>query len=314
MQRRPFIKAKRFTKRHVPHVKSFPAKRFVKRTFKARAVTVSRFRAPMPPCPVQPLLSQLQSLHYPLGLAPVDVFDPTGELSKKRHRLQAIARMNTFDIDDAPEGKEEKKEERPTIPFLTGMLRGMISAEKVYPFTLGSVVTVSSSGTGTINATVAVSNVYLVPEFSAFAALFSEVFVLKVTHRWEPQNRYTLADGQLATPTLTTSSGTGIAVTSLYNGAPAYTSATNMMNNSSTLVHNDRDPFSHTWHNNTRWKSGISLQFAGEPQSWANTNSTAGIPYSGMVQLFSTAITTLTPNTLMGTLMIRYHVLFRARQ
>jgi len=219
-----------------------------------------------------------------------------------------------------PAEEDDKKVPPPTVltPFkpvkfdiVSNPMRGMVRANMIFSFRLGSALTISSSGAGAINSLIPVSNVTSSPGFASFAGIFDEYFISTMRSSYMPVSRYNYP--LTGTSALSVSS-LPIGVANTYHTAPNYTSLAAMANNGEYAFRTTSDPFVHTWKNNEDPKAGAVEAYGTSPtQSWALTTGTAA--YSGVTQFLSLPAPPALPvSQVVGNFTIEWTVLFRARR
>jgi hypothetical protein len=215
--------------------------------------------------------------------------------------------------DSKSESKPDEILPFPPVKFLPKPDKNLLSAmssivgtDKIYRFKLASVVTVSSSGAGLVNAVINVVNVLSSAEFSAFSGIFQEFFVKRMDIVFMPASRYQY-------PTTGTSAlsvaNRSIGVVSLFHASPTYSSISALVNNRTAKFRSTGDPWRHTWTNNEDPYAGVASSTAN--QAWELTSTSV---YAGQVQfLTNSAPPALPVSTVLGDFRVTWEVLFRAR-
>jgi hypothetical protein len=189
----------------------------------------------------------------------------------------------------------------------------MVGSE-IYTFHMGNTPLISSNGSGIVNSSLAVNVVALISEFTSFATIFDEFFVGSMRCDYMPISRYQYPAGTLLA---TQAANQPMTVSALYHGAGAYINTAGAMNNPTTQWGSTGDPLSITWRNNENPNSEVvvasSTSSSTPTQGWCLTSATPAQAYTGFVQYLTTGTTPLALSTPIGSVGVRWTVMFRAR-
>jgi hypothetical protein len=253
------------------------------------------------------------------------------DLFKKRTQEELIrnAASQTLSAMTAVEAKEKKVVHSKDGPTVLGHLpafeyihtsrslsmqnafRSMFGT-KVYPFRLSTALNMSSSGAGIVNSTINMSVVQSSTDFSSFATIFQEFFIVKCTVNWQPVSRYNYPLTAVVTPTPTSVSSLPFVCAQLQHAATVYTSMSSALNNYDAKYHSTGDPFTYHWVNVETPDSKVETTTSGT-QSWCDTSS--GQLYTGAIQFLSqSAPPGLPTSQVLGTFATHFDVLFRVRE
>jgi hypothetical protein len=182
------------------------------------------------------------------------------------------------------------------------------------PMRLATVVSMSSSGAGLVNSTIAVSVVASLTEFTAAAGLFEEFFVKKMTVDWMPSSMGTVITGGTSG---TNQQSVGMIVASLFHASGAYSTAALAAACKGATLATTGLPFTHQWRNNENPSSTVLVNptaSAVAVQSWCSTAATPAAAYTGFIQFISNTSNALPNSAILGMFMVSYEVLFRQRR
>jgi len=194
------------------------------------------------------------------------------------------------------------------------VLRTVLSssfAGKMYRFRLGTVLNMSSTGSGTVNALAQVSTLSSNIEFGYLALIFEEFFVQKMTLRWEPVSMYNYP---LTGVVATSVSSLPMGVADLqHNFVSGYGSLTAAAQNFRFELKNTGRPFKYSWRNTEKKSSNVlPLPGGGLTQAWCLTSNVAD--YTGQVQFITQSAPPALPTSeVLGTFLVFYDVYFRTR-
>jgi hypothetical protein len=182
---------------------------------------------------------------------------------------------------------------------------------------LATVVSMSCNGSGFVNSTLAVNAVSLTPDFTGFASLFREFFVVSMVATWQPNSRYNAPIGFVNT-TLTQAANLPIAVVQLQHGSAAYTTIALAAASPTLKFCNTGDPFVYAWKNMEKASVGTVVYpipaTVTPTQSWCLSDSTSSTGYSGSIQFISPSAGPALPiSAVLGQFVVVYDVKFRNR-
>lgn len=197
-------------------------------------------------------------------------------------------------------------------PGEAGTLSAMRSSmRKEMKMVLGSSYQLQTNSTGFISTQVSVNQVAVLPEFASFASLFDEFFVSKMVLVYQPYSQYQ------KTQTGTIYIDFALALSQLHHGASLASSHANSVPNASFAAANTSTPFKYTWNNVEKRKTG-QLQSADPSaavpsQGWCLTSAAPSALYTGSVQIISPSSVTGPVTFVLGTVAVRWEVIFRSR-
>jgi hypothetical protein len=203
-----------------------------------------------------------------------------------------------------------------TIHPRMGRAMGMRSG-KVIQAELGTYITLPLSGTGFVNATIAVNTVASVTEFASWAVLFREFFVKSMTLHYMPQSRYQGPIGFVNT-TLTQAAGQPFLVLPVHHGISPPSTVAAAAENMDVRHVSSFDPFKFTWKNLE--KSSVDTVISPvastgtATQGWCLSDATSSAAYTGAVLFLSQGVTGSVSSAIVGQFLVRYKVLFRYRE
>jgi len=198
--------------------------------------------------------------------------------------------------------------------LLRNAMRGLLGYGKIYRFALSTVLTVSSSAGGIVNAVSQNLTINSNTDFIALSAVFQEFFITSQHAHYMPVARYQYPlTGVIATSVANLPLG----VASIQHATPAYTSLAAMTQNYAFALHSTGDPWSYTWGNPENPNSGVVVEAGTTPtlpsQGWANTLIGAA-NYTGEIQLLTnSAPPGLVASQKLADMHVRWNVLFRCR-
>jgi len=197
--------------------------------------------------------------------------------------------------------------------LMVKVIRGLFTAGKRYDFVLANAASLSSNGSGIVNAIIAVNVVALVTEFTSFAAIFDEFFVSRMQLHYMPCSRYQYPPG---TALATQYANVPMGVASLHHGTGAYINLTGIAVAPTFKLTSTGDPFVFDWVNVENINSGVvvpSSTSSTQPcQGWCLTAASPSQSYTGQVQYLSGG-GALVNSTVLGETISRYFVSFRCR-
>lgn len=200
------------------------------------------------------------------------------------------------------------------------LLRGLLFPQsRVFDFVVGVTVTGATDSSGNFGGaangmTHSATAITGASEWASLAALFDEVFVAEMHHRWMPYNRYAPQNVGLSGPARYS---VGLAMCNLHHGAAVYTSAANMHSNPSVRDHHTGDPFNFVWHNIEKMDpKGMTPYPAGTSsptQGWCSTNTTSMGGYQGQAQFIGWDTINGNVSSTVGRFVVSYKAYFRNR-
>jgi len=201
------------------------------------------------------------------------------------------------------------------LKLMRGMLTGKSGRSKEYRMTLRTSATFLTSATGVLNSVIPVANLAAITEFASFAVLFDEFFVKSMTVDYTPVNEYQFPVG---TSPSTNQTSTDMARVSLWHGATGYSTYNSLVENATMSHSSSMKRWAHTWRNNESPQGGIvvtsSTSSAVPSQGWCLTAATPAAAYTGSIQTLGvTALGTGSASVFLGTAVVSWDVLFRAR-
>jgi hypothetical protein len=194
--------------------------------------------------------------------------------------------------------------------LLRSMLGKFFDARE-YNFHLRTVLAVSSSATGTVNASIQNATLASNTEFASLSSLFNEFFVVGFDCHYEPNSMYNYP---LTGTSATTVSSLPLGCSDLQHAAPFYTSQTAMAENHRFQLSNSGRPFDYSWRNSEKPSSTVAVPLASGQvtQSWAQVTDVAS--YTGTIQFISqSAPPALPASQVLGVFAVSWNLLFRVR-
>jgi len=199
-------------------------------------------------------------------------------------------------------------------------LRAMLASSRLfmgpYKFRLASQISMSSNGSGYVNSVLNVATVSSSSDFSSLASVFGEFFVHSLKLTWMPQSIYSGPIGFVNT-TLTQASNLPIVVSSSQHGTPAYSTATDALNNGKSRYESTGVRFAYTWKNVETHKVMTMVSplatSAVSTQGWCRSDSTSAGAYTGHVQFLSGTTSGLPASAALGSFACEWLVFFRNR-
>jgi hypothetical protein len=194
---------------------------------------------------------------------------------------------------------------------MTKTIRGLFG-DKTYAFRLSTVLFMNSTGSGNVNSIIGVATIGGLSEFSSLTTLFNEVFVSKMTVRWEPVSRY---NGPVGFVNTTSVASLPIMVADLQHGAVVYGTIADAANNFRRSYQNTGVPFTFVWKNTESSKERILPNpdsTTSPTQSWCQTNNVGN--YTGSLQFISNTAVAMPPSANLGNFVVDWDLLFRVRQ
>jgi len=210
----------------------------------------------------------------------------------------------------------ESKRLKLSRPIKVGSMKSpsMSKLGQIYRMVLGSSSTLQSSGGGFITQTYAVSLVAGTSDFTSLANIFDEFFVEKMHLHYQPASRYNVLTGGTAG---TNEQSLPLGVISLFHDTGVFSTIADMASAVGFKYHNSSDPFKHTWVNNEDYKTGVvvtdSTSATTPSQGWCLTSTTPASNYAGLVQCLSPTISGLPGTAYLGTIVLKWDVLYRQR-
>jgi hypothetical protein len=191
---------------------------------------------------------------------------------------------------------------------LSTVFRNMFGG-RVIPFRLSTALNMSSSAAGIVNSTINMSVVQSSTDFSAFASIFQEFFVVRCNVKWMPNSRYQYPLGGSST---LSNANLPVGCAQLQHAATVYSSLSSLLNNYGAQLNSTGDPFHYAWVNVEDPKSKVETTTSGT-QSWCDTSS--GQLYTGALQFLSQSAPPALPvSQVLGTFQADFHLLFRVRE
>lgn len=187
------------------------------------------------------------------------------------------------------------------------------SSSKPVEVVFGTSVSLPASGSGFVNAVLAVNLVAGLSEFSSYAALYGEFFVQRVDVMYQPQSMYGMwpAAAQAAT-------GQPLGIVALHHGITAATTIALQSANASLKYAHTSQPWKFSWLNieSSKDKTVISpvSGVATATQGWALSDSTSAGGYTGQIHFLSPVTLGTAAAQPLGNFLMKFKVLFRNRQ
>jgi len=185
--------------------------------------------------------------------------------------------------------------------------------DRHYRFRISNVLSLPSTGSGVINATISNASIGSNSDFTSLLNVFTEFFIVGFRVDYQPVSRYQYP--VTGTSTLSASS-LPMGLASVHHGNPAYSSISSMSQNYAYKHTNTSDPFTYSWINLEKPSTPTNTQpvsTGGLVQGWANVTDAAS--YTGFVQFLTAAAPPALPVTqTIGEIATHYDVLFRTRQ
>jgi hypothetical protein len=193
--------------------------------------------------------------------------------------------------------------------ILTTVMSRMFS-NKWYQFRISTILNISSSGTGAINSTIAMSLVQSNPDFVALSGVFNEFFIKSATVKYEPNSMYNYP---LTGVVATSVSSLPVGCADLQHAQPAYTSITSATENWRYEHNNSGRPFVYGWQNSESPNSTVTPDTSGvNTQSWCMVSNAAN--YTGNLQFISQPAPPALPvSQVLGVFLVEWDLLFRVR-
>jgi hypothetical protein len=204
------------------------------------------------------------------------------------------------------------KTEVKTDPFTLKLARS-VAGSKIYRIPVGTNLAINANGSGFINAVIATATVAATSDFTTFAGIFDQFFVVSMTAHYTPVSRYNYP---LTGVTATSVSSLPLQVTSLQHASAAYSTTSTMANHDGVVMHNTADPFVHKWINVEKPCVMVAPTSSGlATQNWCETAATPAALYTGQIQFLTDQSTPpLQVSARIGSFLVRYDVLWRVRE
>lgn len=230
---------------------------------------------------------------------------PTTERKRKVTKKRASPSISTTDICGTlarlqekhtialKEHEDEKKLDfdsfAPALKLLKGILFKM---DMPYRARLPFQGNVNTNSSGVLNVTLSNTNIGSTAEWASISALFDEFFIHSLTFNYVPVNDLGGGVGVSATSSgtggvtataCTQSNNSGLLACCLFNGVPAYTTASALAANATTALKKTAHSWKYVWRNNMRFDPrGDCLPLASW-QGWTVVGNTGN--YGGQIQL-----------------------------
>jgi hypothetical protein len=196
----------------------------------------------------------------------------------------------------------------PATDLTLGTALSRLFMDKVYKFRLATVLTMSSSGAGSVNSTLAVNAIGSNPDFVALSTVFNEFFVVCMDVKWVPVSHYNYP---LTGVPATSVSSLPIGCAQLQHGQTPYTSTALASNNYDFSLKSTGDPWSYRWVNIEKSSQGI-VDNGVPTQSWCVASDFS--QYSGLLQFIApSAPPGLPASQVLGNFLVEWELLFRVR-
>lgn len=214
-----------------------------------------------------------------------------------------------------PTGTGEEKKVPVPLSVVPTLRAALMKGSRTYTTVIGSVGSMTTSAAGAINSQVQCASLAALAEFVSFAALFDEFFITDFSVHYVPFNQFmTNPSSSLSTPLYASGLLLGVP---LYHGAASYTTAVAMSSNIDVKCVTTASPWAMRWKNNESPKSTVSSSSTTSApvpsQGWCLTSATSAALYTGALQFRNSQNFQNVLSSTVGDLMIRYHVIFRAR-
>lgn len=180
--------------------------------------------------------------------------------------------------------------------------------DRRYPFRLSTVLNMSSSGAGIVNAVINTSTCASLADFTALSGVFNEFFITRMDCIWEPASMYNGPVGYLPASTVTS---LPLGAAQLQHFAATYSTVGAMSENYDFVYHNTGRPFTYSWKNVEKSNVDTVPETAGAGQGWQPV--IYGSSYSGSIQFLTTVLPTLPASAVLGTFFVSYDCIFRLR-
>jgi hypothetical protein len=240
------------------------------------------------------------------------VASPSSE-SKTADTL-ASSDVDTLTVVQPSDRKKEVKEHAPRTLGTLKMLAG--KRGRTYRTRLGYIGALTTGATGILNAAVNCSTLPTTSEFTAFASLFDEYFIHSFTVMYEPNNQF-FGPCNLDAAPFNSWGSTLLMGAPLYHGAPAYSSASDMVNNVDHRTLHSGRPWTVKWVNNEKPTGGVvvtpTTSTPVATQSWCLMSGPASGLYTGTYQFRTSLPLPFTSAKTLGQTVITFDVTFRAR-
>lgn len=215
----------------------------------------------------------------------------------------------------APTGPLEEKKIPASLSVVPALRAALMKGSREYSTVIGLVGSMTTTAAGTINSQVQCATLATLAEFVSFAGLFDEFFITNFVCTYEPFNYFMTSPASNVTgPNYASGLLLGVP---LYHGATSYTSASAMACNVDVKCLSSATRWTMRWKNNESPKSTVSSSSTTSApvpsQGWCLTSATSAALYSGALQFRNSQNFTNVASSTIGDLMIRYHVIFRAR-
>lgn len=218
------------------------------------------------------------------------------------------------------ETKDEKKgfsfdDDLPPVDFsaLKAALgsSALLGARKVWRIKVGSFLSLSTNGVGTVNSIVSTSTLASVAQFASLANLFNEFFVVSLKVHFVPLAMFGVPISAITTPA---SSNQPLAYIAIHGTQATYTSATSAASNQLTRFSSSGVPYSYTWYNQNRYKYADAALQGGTATAYGGWCPVTSVNnYLGGIQFLSSLVTSGQMTTILGSFHVTWDVAFRTR-
>jgi hypothetical protein len=245
-----------------------------------------------------------------------DLAAPPKATAMPAHLLPLLAPRSSREFKHETKSEEDSFEILPDlkteVSLLKGALRGMFSGKR-YTMNIGYTPTISTNGSGIVNAVIACASIGTLTEWPAFQQLFDEFFIVSMHCRYMPVSRYQYP---VASSPATLNTSFPMTSSSLFHGVGNYTNVAGAVNNPTTMWRSSSDPWTHRWINNENINSDVvvssSTSSTAPTQGWCLTATSPSQNYSGTVQYLS-GMGTLVASTVIAQLAVTFVVVLRNR-
>jgi len=258
--------------------------------------------------------------------------------AKRSRKLRITSQALPSDLNDlmkkvVPESKEEKRHEICALGTKQAPLTLKLSKElevalamarsalgsHIYRIDIGYAYNIVTNGSGFLNTGSPNSNLSSLTEFTSFAGLFSEFFILAQVGHYSPYSRYNIPGGNTqpsggSTYTQIQSTATGLV--SLFHDQASHTNVNTMVTSPTFKLVNTGDPWDCVWINNENPSSDVVTSSSGTAvatQSWCSTATTPAGAYTGTIQILGSQSLPMSVSCTVGLLAVKWHILWRNR-
>jgi hypothetical protein len=246
------------------------------------------------------------------------VTQPVRLVQPRSDQVKALSSFISTVLDD--EGKDDhsvtvllpdtKSKVFPRVALSSPTLN-MLFGDRVYPFRISTVLSISSNGAGIINSVVQTSTVLpALSTFSALSTVFDEFFVKEFELSYQPVSYY---NGPIGFVNTTNESSLPLGISDHQNDLATYSSISSQSNNFRFAYHNTGNSWHYKWMNTQDPSMRIVTTVSLATQSWCTISNAAN--YTGLVQMLTPAISSaaLPVSAIVGFISVQYDVLFRIR-